>query len=362
MQSEQKGQGQAPLLGEARIIGNRSLRRRLTDEILRGSLSHAYIVEGEYGVGKHSLAKEVCAALACQNRGVGQELLPCGHCRNCNKILGDKSPDVRLIGKHEKASIGVEDVRFLRSDVLLPPNDLSYRFYIIEDAQDLTIQAQNALLLTMEEPPDYVVFLLLCDNSANLLETIKSRAPIWRLCPVETDELASYMERNAAPWRNLNAEEQRELLCMAAGSVGRAINLLDSRTRKPLTEKRRFAAETVALCLCQGRRDTAQSMVQLQGFGTSREDVLSRLTWMQQALRDLILLKKSENVPLLFYADRQEASALCEKTPIALLIQAMQRVEYTKTRIMQNANIRLALSELLLCDDTMVVNADANGL
>jgi DNA polymerase-3 subunit delta' len=336
------------LLGGERMIGNEALREQLQTEILDGRLSHAYILEGARGTGKHLLAMEICAAISCLEKG--ERVLPCGHCRSCEKILQGKSPDIHVIGKNGKASIGVDDVRFLRADVLVLPNDLEHRFFIIEDAQDMTVQAQNALLLTLEEPPAHVVFLLLCENSANILETIRSRAPSRRLCPVPNDRLKAYLTKTQRAFASLPNEEQDELICMAGGSVGQALSLLDGRARKPLIERRRFAAQVVQHGLRSGRRDTAASMELIFGFGTVREEVASVLSLMQEALRDLILLKKSDNAPLLFYADRTLAQELSQASPVAALSALMQATEYTRTRILRNANVKLALSELLLSD------------
>ncbi|MBQ7337006.1 MAG: hypothetical protein IJW40_00975 [Clostridia bacterium] len=337
------------LLGGDRMIGNETLRAQLADEILGGTLSHAYLIEGGRGMGKHLLARQVCAALSCEHPH--ERMLPCGSCACCEKIFGNKSPDIRLIGKNGKASIGIDDVRFLRADVLVPPNDLAHKFYIIEDAQDLTVQAQNALLLTVEEPPPYVVFLLLCENSANILETIRSRAPILRLCPVAAAPMAQYLTTTQRAFAALSPEERDELVCMSAGSVGRALELLDGRARKPLIEKRRFAAQAVEVCLFAQRRDTARRMELLSAFGSVREEVATKLAMMQQALRDLILLKKYDDAPLIFYADRAEAQTISQRTPIASLNRLLSTTEYTRSRVLRNANIRLALSELLLCDD-----------
>ncbi len=346
-------------LSEARMIGNQALREQLASEIRHKTLSHAYLIEGARGMGKHLLAREICAALSCET--VGGETLPCGKCRSCEKLLAEKSPDVRIIGKGERTSIGVDDVRFLRADVLIPPNDLEHRFYIIEDAQDLTTPAQNALLLTLEEPPPYVVFMLLCENTANILETIRSRAPSLRLGPVSDGEMAAYLQKTQRAFATMEQGEQEELLRMAAGSVGRALELLDGRARKPLIDKRRMVAETVAGCLGAGRRDTVESLSLIAGFGTSREEVVSRLAMMQQALRDLMLLKKNDCVPLLFYADREQAIDLSQSTPLSALHQLAQRVEYTRARVLRNANIRLALSELLLCDDDAYLRRSRDG-
>ena len=341
-------QDMTSLLGGERMIGNESLRAQLQTEILEGTLSHAYILEGTRGMGKHLLAIEMCAAISCLEKD--ERMLPCGHCRHCEKILHGKSPDIHIIGKNGKASIGIDDVRFLRADVLVLPNDLEHRFFIIEDAQDMTVQAQNALLLTLEEPPAHVVFLLLCQNSANILETIRSRAPSRRLSPVPDGQLKAYLAKTQRPFASLPADEQDELICMSGGSVGQALTLLDGRTRKPLIERRRFAAQVVQHGLKSGRRDTAVSMELISGFGTVREEVASVLSMMLEALRDLILLKKSDSAPLLFYADRSQAQDLSQASPVAALNALMQATEYTRTRILRNANVKLALSELLLSD------------
>ena len=332
------------------LAGNPRLKAQLSQREEGRGLSHAYLIEGARGTGKHLLAKEICAAVSCLSGNEGQ--LPCRKCKNCEKILGDKSPDIRVIGKEDKASIGVDDVRFLRADVLIPPNDLEHRFYIIEDAHDMTAQAQNAVLLTLEEPPPYIMFLLLCENGTNILETVRSRAPSLRLCPVEDDAMDAYLRTEQKGYASLPPEEQQELRRIASGSIGRALTLLDGRTRKSMIDKRHFVAQVVEHCLPSARRDTLRSIELIGGFGNAREEVASRLSMMQQALRDLILLKKSDTAPLCFYADPAEAQQLSQRASLSALMQLLGATEYTLNRIRRNANIRLALSELLLCDYT----------
>ena len=134
------------------------------------------------------------------------------------------------------------------------------------------------------------------------------------------------------------------------------MTLLDGRTRKGIFDKRHFVAQTVAHCLSTGRKDTLRSVELLSGFGNVRVEVALRLSMMLEALRDLILLKKSDDVVLCFYADREEAQQLSQSTSLSALMQLLSATEYTLSRIRHYANIRLALSGLLLCDGVGTTN------
>ena len=206
-----------------RLWGNDALRARFGNDILARRLSHAYILEGKYGLGKHTLALQLAAAQSCLAKDDEHAPLPCGTCKNCKKILEGKSPDVTIIGREKgKVQITVDAVRHLRTDVLTAPNDLDTKVYIIEDAHAMNQQAQNALLLTLEEPPAYVLFLLLCEDASNLLETIRSRAPIYRLQSLPLDTVRQYVTQHTPPGITLPPEDKLEQLLMAAdGSIGK---------------------------------------------------------------------------------------------------------------------------------------------
>ena len=154
------------------IVGNDALIRRLSKDISENRLSHAYVLEGAKGSGRHTIAKEAIAAIECEARSDGKTHIsvPCGRCKSCEKILSGKSPDVITLGlEGERSTIGVEIIRNLKNDIFTAPNDLSVKAYIIEDADLMTPQAQNAFLLSLEEPPAYIIFFLICENSENLL-------------------------------------------------------------------------------------------------------------------------------------------------------------------------------------------------
>ena len=329
------------------LIGSEVLRERLATDVSEGKLSHAYIIEGAHGSGKRTLARELCAALACTDRESGR--IPCGKCLACRKVYEGKCPDVIRIERGSKASIGVDDVRFLRADVLTPPNDLDSKIYIIEGADTMTVQAQNALLLTLEEPPSYVLFLLLCESATAMLETIRSRAPKLTLCPVPTDDIRAYLTRTERAFASLPEAEREEILMIAGGSIGRAKELLDTKERKPLLSRRELAAAFVKQQIAG--KDSAGALSLMAQFGTKREEINPLLNDILTALRDLILLKRTEDAPLCFYPDRQAAAELCDGASMPRLLRLCDKVESCRRRMMRNANVRLSMTSLFLTDD-----------
>lgn len=326
------------------LIGSEALRERLATDVREGKLSHAYIIEGAHGCGKRTLAIQLCAALACTNRQSG--CIPCGECLACRKVMEGKCPDVIRIGRGTKASIGVDDVRFLRADVLTPPNDLDSKIYIIEDADTMTVQAQNALLLTLEEPPSYVLFLLLCENAASLLETIRSRAPKLSLCPVPREDVRAHLTQHERTFGQLSPDEQDAILVIAGGSIGRAKELLDAKERKPYLARRELASAFVSAYFTG--RDSTDMLGLLSRFGTKREEVLLVLSDVQHALRDLMLLKRTENAPLCFYTDTEATLALCDAISMQALLSFFEAVEACRKQLLRNANVRLSLTSLFL--------------
>ena len=328
------------------LIGNEDLRERLAKDVREGKLSHAYIIEGPAGCGKRTFAQQLCQALACTNRESGR--VPCESCLACRKVAEGKCPDVIRIDRGNKASIGVDDVRFLRADVLTPPNDLESKIYIIEGADTMTAQAQNALLLTLEEPPSYVLFLLLCENATAMLETIRSRAPKLSLRPIPTDDVRAHLLATERSYASLTEAEREEILMIAGGSIGRAKELLDAKERKPLLARRALASAFVEQQISGA--DSAKALSLMASFGSKREDILSLLGDVLTALRDLTLLKRSDIAPLCFYSDRAAAMSLCDVASMPRLLHLCERVEECRRRLLRNANVRLSLTSLFLTE------------
>ena len=329
------------------IVANVALRERMRNEILGDKISHAYILEGAKGSGKHSIALQLAAALSCEKKNDGVAPLPCGVCPSCRKILGGYSTDVIYKNRGEKATLGVEVIRDLKQDVYIPPNDTAAKIYIIEDAHLMTTQAQNAFLLTLEEPPSYVLFLLLCESTAPLLETVRSRAPTLRTESVPSELIDSHICRvstDAANLKRNDPSEFSEILAAADGSIGLALALLDPKKRKSIVTRRQTAREFVRLCTAQ--KSGTVTLRFLNSLPQKRDELSEQLEIILYCLRDLLLCKQAENAPLCFFAEREEACALAYDFTTPELLTLCECTAEAIDRLRINANVRLTLTAL----------------
>ncbi len=330
------------------IVGNTSITSYLSSSINGNSLSHAYILEGAHGSGRHTVALQTVAAMCCAQKGVDGADIPCKKCLSCRKIFENKSPDIYNVGlEGDRVTIGVEAVRFLKNDIYLPPTDLPLKVYIINDADAMTPQAQNAFLLSLEEPPEYILFFLICENSSALLETIKSRAPTLRTERLSHEQVNTYLlehDKRAKQLKDDAPEGLSELIFASDGSIGYALELLDTKKRKSVFDDRRIAKAFIELASGKHNRDKLELIFSL---GTKRNDICTRLSYIQHAARDLIALKKSEEVPLCFYSDRECACELSTHFTSKGLLALYTSCEAAKDDLARNANVKLTLINML---------------
>ena len=345
------------------ILGNDRLLERLTRDIGDNRLSHAYILDGKPGSGRHTIARHMAAAIACHARpgrlsgGTSQgqmgffddepavplsdsHVLPCGVCEGCRKVLEDISPDVITIGREGKATLGVDAIRRVKETVYLAPGESDVKVYIIEDAETMTPQAQNALLLTLEEPPAYVLFILLCNGVENLLETIRSRAPVLHTAPVSDDLIKKYLTSHK---KSLPAPELDALLICADGAIGQALALSDAKSLKSILKQREL---TDAFMEGAAYKQKAAIPSVVGQFGSKREEVLSLLALLTLAVRDLMLIKKSETAHLKYYTQRDTALALSEVMTSRGLLLLYQALDQARDELMKNRNVRLTLTQM----------------
>ena len=215
----------------SQLAGNETLKEQLSQCTREHGLSHAYILSGPRGSGKHTLARLLAEICFCH---APWERRPCLSCAACKKVMGDYHPDlVSVRGEKEKA-ISVEQIRNLRADAYIRPNEAPRKIYILEQAQRMKGEAQNALLKLLEEGPEYAMFLLLEDEGGGLLPTIHSRCELFFLTPVGEEEALRYLRR-----RFPQEEEKRlrEAAQACQGILGRGVEQL-------LLPPEEFARET----------------------------------------------------------------------------------------------------------------------
>ena len=205
------------------IIGHDRIKEHLQNAIRLDKISHAYIINGEQGSGKNMIANMFAKTLQCEKHGTS----PCNECHSCIQADSGNQPDIIRVTHEKPASIGVEDVRGqLVGDIQIRPYSSKYKIYIIDDADKMTVQAQNAILKTIEEPPEYGIIMLLTENADGLLQTILSRCVKLDLGPVED----SLIQKHLIEKFSIPDYEARFAVAFAQGCIGRAESIIVSDT------------------------------------------------------------------------------------------------------------------------------------
>ena len=154
------------------ILGHEQIIEHLQNAIKTDKVSHAYILDGPDMSGKKMIADAFAMTLECEKKGTE----PCMECHSCKQALGKNQPDIIYLQHEKPNTISVDDFRSqINNDIGVKPYSSPYKVYIVDEAEKMNVQAQNALLKTIEEPPAYAVILLLTNNAEIFLPTIISR-------------------------------------------------------------------------------------------------------------------------------------------------------------------------------------------
>ena len=331
-----------------RIYGNGATKARIGTAIQTGTLPHAFLIDGESGSGKMTLALEIAAALNCEYKDSVVHSLPCYDCNNCRRILGGGHVDVHVIGLTDgRATIGVNEVKEMRSDMFLSSTESDYKIYIVRDAERMTPEAQNALLIVLEEPPRNVIIMLLASGTDKILTTIKSRAQYIAMSRFRAEEIGEYLiksDENAARVAKTDNAGFTLAVASACGSIGRAKELLTPGRREAIAEERE---ETVGIVRLFDRNapygELYRAVMELPKKRPELSDSLERLI---TATRDLIAIRYDESAPLSFFYDRSEARALAMATDTARLFKIYDIINSAHEDNYKNANITALLSLL----------------
>ena len=325
------------------LFGNEKLKKTVALDILSGKASHAYIFEGPEGSGKHTAALCTAAAMFCEHKDkAGLKKFPCGECPSCKKVFSGECVDVVTLGSGEKATIGVDSVRrAIKSSLHFSPTEMSHKIFIIEDADKMTPQAQNALLIPMEEAPPFVMFLILCSDALSLLETVRSRAPVIRTEIFSNDAVRDYLMSSESLKKVGDADKAAAL---SGGKIGCAVRLLASPDKTEDAKREKF--EKAVKLFCTG--SAAEKIDFMSGFYKApRAEVLDLIGNIKTALRDILCVKKSSNPCLLFYTDKKTPAELSSKVSTRRICELWEIFTSAQSDI--NANVGIPAVLTLLC-------------
>lgn len=201
-----------------KIIGNEKIKQELEQTVNLNKMSHSYMFVGTEGIGKKLVAKEVAKMLLCLN-----EPKYCGHCKSCIEFESGNNPDFQIIEPDER-SIKIDQIRQMQRKILEAPIISNKKVYIIDDADLMTEDAQNCLLKTLEEPPEFVTIILIGSRENNFLSTIKSRCTIIKFQDIEKYQIKTYLQDKYG--MNNISENMLEIF---QGSIGKAEKLKDKQ-------------------------------------------------------------------------------------------------------------------------------------
>ena len=340
-----------------KTLGQDHLIARLQPALEQGRESHAYLLTGPPHVGKLTLAREIAQAANCLSssspplEGGTIGGVPCGFCVQCQRIADGLHADVRVVdfeftrkveGRDNVTAITINAIRELERTVNLNPFEGSRTVIIIDGAGSMTVDAANALLKTLEEPPPGVLFLLLADDEDALLSTIRSRCQTLPLLPMSRRDMLNYLTQH----RGASESDADMLYRLSRGCLGWALRALDD---PQLLEQRQADLERMREAVSAGldtRFGYANEVASL--FGSNRPAARELLSLWLRWWRDLLLVKEGAD-EYLHNADHADAlRAHAETLTTAQIAAFIRRLLETMAALDANVSPRLAMETLML--------------
>ena len=324
------------MAGFSDIIGHNQIVEHLKNAIRMEKVSHAYILNGESSAGKMMLAEAFAMALQCET---GNEEA-CMNCRSCHQAKEHNQPDIIYV-THEKPNvISVDDIRHqLNNDIVIKPYSSKYKIYIVDEAEKMNIQAQNALLKTIEEPPAYGVILLLTTNADAFLPTILSRCITLNLKSVNEDLIKKYL------MKNYQIPDYQADVCaaFAQGNVGKAIQLASSG------EFNELKAETLSIVKKLDDMDLYELNGCIKQINELKPKIGEYFDLLTLWFRDVLYMKATDDANNLIFKDEvYDIKKQAAKRSYSGIETILQAIEQSRMRLNANVNFDLVIELLLL--------------
>ncbi len=318
------------------IVGQDEIKEHLQSAILTGKISHAYILDGEKGIGKKLMANTFAKTIQCEKRGI----TPCEGCVSCRTFDTLNNPDVLYITPSKKTGIGVSDIREqINWDIHIKPYHYPYKIYIIDEADSMTEQAQNALLKTIEEPPDYAIILLLSNNVNRFLPTILSRCVVLKLKPISDHKIMAHLTKV----QDVSNDQAKLIASFSQGNIGKGMELVSSTA---FLEMRDNMISIVSQMIDS---DDYGLMELSEKFDEYKDQIDDFLDLMMVWFRDLLLVKQLESDDLLINRDKYKTllkqGQVLSYNKIGVMIQ---KINNAKNLLRYNSNYRLVIEMMLL--------------
>ena len=318
------------------ILGHEQIIAHLQNAIEEDKVSHAYIFNGPEASGKMMLAEAFAMALQCEGEGKR----PCLECRSCRQAADHNQPDIIYVSHEKPNTIGVDDIRTqINNDIDIKPYSSRYKVYIVDEAQKMNQQAQNALLKTIEEPPAYAIILLLTTNADSFLQTILSRCITLNLKAVKEDKIKEYL------MKHYQIPEYQADICAAfsQGNVGKAIQLASSE------EFGELKASVLQLMKRLEDIDLYEMTGAVKQIAEYKLSVNDYFDLMMIWFRDVLYLKATNDVDGLIFKDEvydiKKQAAKRSYQGIETILEALEKA---KIRLNANVNFDLVIELLLL--------------
>lgn len=319
------------------IVGQEQLKEHLENAVRLNKVSHAYIINGERNAGKEFAAKTFAMALQCEDR---KDTEPCHECHSCKQALSGNHPDIIFITHEKPGTIGVEDIRRqINSDVVIKPYSGPKKIYIISEGEKMTVQAQNALLKTLEEPPEYAVILILTTNVDVLLPTILSRCVVLNMKPVRDAQIKKFL------MDTMEIPDYKADICaaFARGNVGKARLLAKSEEFDKIKE------EAITLLKYINEMELSEIVAAIKKINEYKFDVNDYMDILAIWYRDVLLFKATHDVNnLIFREEIQYIRKVADRSTYEGIEQIINALDKSKQRLSANVNFDLTMELLML--------------
>ena len=319
-----------------KIIGHENIVSQLNMAVSMNKVNHAYILNGADGSGKNMIAKAFAEALLCEKQGEKG----CGECHFCKQTATGNNPDLIYVRHEKPASIGIDDVREqLVEDIQIKPYNGLRKVYIIDEAEKMTVQAQNGILKTIEEPPEYSVIIFLTNNVDIFLPTIISRCITFNLKPLRESTIMEYLIKE----HKIPDYEAKVCAAFSQGYLGRAVKLVAFEDFNAIKEE---ALRFVRNVHTYEVYDLVDEIKRITEYKININDFIDII---QMWYRDVLLFKVTKDPNNLIFRDeinfiRKSAS----QSSYEGIETILNSCEIAKARIKANVNFDLAMELMLL--------------